>query len=381
MPPVRARLATFGYFGLNGFVLGLWVVHIPLVKDRTGIDDATLGGLLLLLGVAAWVGMQLGGRLLDAFGSRTVLTLSAAALGLSLLGPALASSAVALALGLAVLGFVNGVVDVSQNAHAVEVERLYHRPVMSAFHALFSLGGLLAALVGGPLLAAGVQMTVTLTVAGALMVLAAFWLSSRLLRTTTERSSSDTPRRRAPWTARVILLGLLAFTLMLSEGVAYDWSAVHLRDSLGAPASVAAWAFGAFSATMTIVRLLADRVVGRVGPAAYVQGAALIGAAGLVGVAIAPSPAAAIAAWAVFGVGLAGCVPQLFSAAGNIDSTVSGTYLARVAGMGYLGLLAGPSIIGLLRTSMPLTTAFVVPVVGCLLAAALARTALHRAPR
>jgi len=378
--PVHARLATFGYFGLNGFVLGLWVVHIPVVKDRTGIDDAVLGGLLLLLGAAAWVGMQVGGRLLDTFGSRIVLTLSAAALGLSLAGPALAGNAVTLGLGLAALGLVNGIVDVSQNAHAVDVERRYGRPVMSAFHAFFSLGGLAAALAGGLLLAADVDMRITLCAAGALALLAAAMLSRWLLRTPTR--AADEPRRvAAPWTGRVVLLGVLAFALMLAEGVAYDWSAVHLRDSLDAPESVAAWAFGAFSATMTVVRLLADRVVGRVGPAAYVRGAALVGAVGLIGAALAPTPVVAIVAWGLFGVGLAGCVPQMFSAAGNIDHMASGTYLARVAGMGYLGLLAGPSVIGLLTHWVPLTTAFVVPIVGCLLAAGLARTALRGAPR
>lgn len=174
----------------------------------------------------------------------------------------------------------------------------------------------------------------------------------------------------------MLLLGLLAFALLLGEGVAYDWSTVHLHDSIGSSETVAAFAFGAFSLAMTIVRLIADRLVAAWGPARYVARAALLGAFGLSAAALAPNAAIAIAAWAVFGIGLAGCVPQFFTAAGNVDVSASGTYLARVTSMGYLGLLAGPSIIGLLTRWVPLTTAFAVPIAGCLLAGLLAPKAL-----
>ncbi|MFI5426929.1 hypothetical protein [Aeromicrobium sp. UC242_57] len=57
MNPTRARGATIGVFALNGFVLGMWIVNIPTIKDRTGVDQATLGLLLLALGIAAWLGI------------------------------------------------------------------------------------------------------------------------------------------------------------------------------------------------------------------------------------------------------------------------------------------------------------------------------------
>jgi MFS family permease len=183
---------------------------------------------------------------------------------------------------------------------------------------------------------------------------------------------------RTPWTARVALLGAIAFVLFLSEGVAYDWSTVHLHDSLGARKDVAAWAFGAFSVTMTATRLVADRIVARTGPAGYVRVAAIVGAVALTGAALAPNAPTAIVAWGVFGIGLAGCIPQFFTAAGNVDVDASGTYVARLGGLGYLGLLAGPAVIGLLTAWVPLTTAFAVPIVGCVLAGLLAPTALRQ---
>ena len=375
MPPTRARIATSGVFGLNGFLLGMWIVNIPTIKDRTGVDQADLGLILLVLGAMAWVGMQLAGPAVDRLGSRPVVTAATVALALAIPGPALATSGLQLVLALAVVGFFNGIIDVAQNAQAVVVEREYRRPIMSAFHAFFSLGGLTASVLGGAMIALDVDVRATLGVAAVLGVVAVLGLRPSLIAA--PAPVEDAPARgRAPWTSRVLLLGLLAFALLLGEGVAYDWSTIHLRDSLGSSETVAAFAYGAFSITMTVVRLLADRVVAAWGPAMYVSRAALVGALGLLGAALAPNAAVAIAAWAVFGIGLAGCVPQFFSAAGNVDPAASGTYLARVTSMGYLGLLAGPSVIGLLTHWISLTTAFAVPIVGCLAAGLLAPRAL-----
>lgn len=375
MIPTRARAATIGVFALNGFLLGMWIVNIPTIKDRADVDQAALGLLLLALGAAAWVGMQLAGAAIDRFGSRPVLTVAAVALSLSLPGPAFATDAIGLCLALIAIGFFNGIVDVSQNAQAVVVERAYGRPIMSAFHAFFSLGGLVAAGAGGLLIAA-VDLRVTLCAAALIGVILALTLRTSYLVEPDLITSQPGPRARAPWTPRVLLLGLLAFSLLLGEGVAYDWSTVHLHDSIGSSETVAAFAYGAFSLTMTIVRLFADRLVAVWGPARYVSRAALLGAFGLLAAALAPTAPLAIAAWALFGIGLAGCVPQFFSAAGNVDPAASGTYLARVTSMGYVGLLAGPSIIGLLTHWVPLTTAFAVPIAGCLVAGLLAPKAL-----
>lgn len=376
MPPVAARRATAAVFVLNGFVLGMWVVNIPEILDRTGASQTELGGLLLVMGGAALIGMQLAGRLVDQFGSRPVAVGGSLASCAALFGPAFASGVVTLAVALAAFGLANGAVDVAQNAHAVEVERAYARPVMSAFHAFFSLGGVVAAVVGGTFISAGLDLRVSVTIATGAGV--GVTLAAR--RGLLPRSTDLPPRQpgvRAPWTSRVLLLGLLAFALLLAEGVGYDWSTVHLHDSLEASKAVAAWAFGAFSVTMTAGRLLADRVVARFGPAAFVRVAALAGGAGLTCAALAPNPPAAIVAWGLFGLALAGCTPQFFSAAGNVDPRVSGTYVARIAGLGYVGLLAGPASIGLLTAWVPLTTAFALPIGCCVLAGILAPRTLR----
>ncbi len=239
------RLATFAYFVLNGFLMGMWIVHIPAVEDRAGISHAVLGWLLLLLGGGAFVGMQIVGPLTDRLGARTVVPVSAALCSGAVVLPGLAANVWALGAALLVLGFGNGCLDVSMNAHAVQVERGYDRPVMSAFHAAFSIGGVLAALLGARTLSWGWSPAATLG-AVALLGLAVAALSARaLLRSERPKvSGAADPATPSPRTTprRIWILAALAFMLMLCEGVANDWSVLQLRDVLDAPAATAALA-------------------------------------------------------------------------------------------------------------------------------------------
>ncbi|MFI5590194.1 MFS transporter [Amycolatopsis sp. NPDC051758] len=377
--PRAARFATFMFFALNGFGMGMWVVHIPSVERATGISHSTLGALLLVLGGAAFAGMQISGPLVDRLGHRKLVPAAGVFLGLALCAPGFANSWWTLGLALALFGFGNGAIDVGMNAHAVVVERAYPRPIMAAFHAMWSIGGAFAAVIGAATLGAGVPTGVTLTCTGLLCVLLSL-VSARFLMEPSDApaEASDSPaeaepvaRRRTP--GRVVwLLGGLALALMLSEGVANDWAALHMEKVLGTSPSTAAFAYGAFAVAMTTGRFLTDRVAAWAGPAAIVRYGAALAAVGLSIAAAAPWVPLSLVGWALFGLGLSGGVPQLFTAAGNLDTRASGALMARVVGLGYVGLLAGPALIGGLTRWMPLNVTFVVPVVLCVLAAAFA---------
>jgi MFS family permease len=368
-----ARLATFAYFALNGFVLGMWVVHIPVIEHRAGISHATLGWLLLVLGGGALAGMQLAGRLADRFGARRVVPLSAAFLSATLVLPAWSTSAWSLGAGLFLFGAGNGGLDVSMNAHAVQVEAGYRRPIMSAFHAMFSIGGVLASLVAARTLSWGWSPTTTLTAVAAAGVIAAAVSVPGLLRApTTPAAGHDAAAAEPGWrpaAVRIWLLAALALMLMMSEGVAADWSALAMRDVLGASPATAAFAYGAFATAMTVGRLLIDTIAARVGPVAVLRGGAALAAVAMALVVWSPSIPVAIVGWTLFGAGLAGTVPQLFSVAGHSDPAAAATAVSRVASLGYLGMLAGPAAIGALTQAVPLNVTFVLPLVFCVVAA------------
>ncbi|MFD7876661.1 MFS transporter [Streptomyces sp. NPDC059766] len=388
-----ARVATYVYFVLCGTLMGAWVVHIPAVEERVGVSHATLGGLLVLLGLGAFAGMQVAGPLADRFGARVVVPAGGVLCGATLILPGIARDPWTLAGALFVFGFCNGVLDVSMNAHAVHVEKAYGRPVMSGFHATFSVGGVIAALVAAGAASAGLTPVASMAAMGAAGIVVALAAARALLPTAPDAKSagSGSPAETGAAPAdtsgsakgRIWLLAVLALMVMLCEGAANDWSALHLKDVLGAPAGTAAFAYGTFAAAMTIGRLLADRLVARFGSMAILRHGAAMAAAGITLVALLPWMWAAFLGWALFGLGLSGTVPQLFSAAGHADPAAAGANVSRVAGLGYVGMLAGPAVIGWLTHLVALNHAFVLLTLLCVTTAAAAgilRTGTDRTP-
>ncbi|MEV7816175.1 MFS transporter [Streptomyces flaveolus] len=371
-----SRVVTFVYFVLNGVLLGMWVVQIPAVEERVGISHAALGGFLVLLGAGAFAGMQVGGRLSDRLGTRTVVPAAGVLCSVTLVLPGLAQEPWALAAALLVFGFGNGTLDVSMNAHAVQVEKAYERPVMSAFHATFSVGGVLAALAGAVAIDIGWNPATTLGAAAGIGVITALVSARGLLPAERAASVTDTEAepegsgRSVP--TRIWLLAVLALLIMLCEGAANDWSVLHLKTVLGAPESTAAFAYGTYAATMTIGRLLADRISARFGPVAVLRYGSALAAVGITVVTLSPWISAALTGWALFGLGLSGCIPQLFSAAGHADPAAAGTNVSRVAGLGYIGMLAGPAVIGWMTHLMALNHTFLLLTLFCVTAAAAA---------
>ncbi|MFI6171933.1 MFS transporter [Nocardia sp. NPDC051052] len=370
-----ARAAVFTVFGLNGFLLAMWVVHIPPITDRTGVSKSTLGMFILLMAGAGIVGMRIAGPLADRFGSRTLVAAAAIIASVAVIGPGLATGPVALAIALACFGFGNGALDVSMNTQAVHVERAYGRPIIAAFHALFSGGGLLGSLIGAATLRAGLDLRVTLASAAIACMALTFAALPRLLRDTDPPAAEQHLRQKpaAPTDStgrehrrKVLALAVIAFAVLLTEGVAGDWSTLQMREHLDADAATAALAFGAFSVAMTAGRLATDRVSGAFGRVAVVRYGMLISALGLAVILASPWIPLTLLGWALTGLGLSGSVPQIFTAAGNLGSGKAATDMSRVFSFGYLGLLAGPAVIGWLTAVVPLTTAIAVPLIAVL---------------
>lgn len=369
---MRASVAAI--FGLNGFLAAMWVAHIPVIAEATGVGHDELGGLLLLLGGSAFVGMQICGPLIDRWGSRPLTIAAAVLLSGVIITPVLATSALTLAGALAAFGFANGCLDVSMNSQAVAVERVYRRPIMSAFHGFFSVGGLLGSGVVAVTLWAEVNVVATVGVAaiGGLILIAvtARGLAGREVGIVADgqpAASAGDARRPRWWHGvdlrRLILLAAVAFALMLAEGTAYDWSALHVVETFGTTDAIGAIAFGAFSAAMTVSRFLIDRVSAAVGPVTVVRVGASIGLIGMLIAVVAPSSAIAVAGWTIFGIGLAGLIPQIFTAAGNLTDRAGGRSISLVVGCGYLGMLAGPAVVGFISGRTTLGTGLLAAVV------------------
>jgi len=280
--------------------------------------------------------MPRAGGLISRLGSRRVVGATALAYSVMLPLLAVAPNLALLVTSLTLVGAATGSLDVSMNAQAVAVEKGLGRPIMSSFHAAFSLGGLAGAAAGVAPHLAGV----------AAFSLAAFVLAyGRMLPAGADRGEDGEPAFARP-TRALAGLGVIAFCVLLGEGAMADWSAVYLSGTLGTGPGFAAAGFAAFSATMVAGRLLGDRLIARFGPAALVRAGGIVSAVGL-GVSLAVAhPVAALVGFGCAGLGFSIIFPAALSAAGRAESTATGPAIAAIATAGYFGFLVGPPSIG-----------------------------------
>ncbi len=340
----RSRVAVSILFFVNGAVLASWLPHIPAVKSRLTSGDGQLGLVLLAMAAGALVALPAAGPLIARLGSRAVTSSAALVFCLAMPLPVLSSSLPALVAALVMLGAFNGLLDVSMNAQAAAVERAAGRPIMSSFHALFSLGGVAGALLASGAMAFGTA-DVTHVSAAALVALVAVALALPGLLPCSPRPEGSGPALARP-TRALLALGVLALLGLLAEGAMADWSAVYLRDTLGATPAVAAVGFGAFSLAMTGGRFTGDALVARLGPRLVLRASSGVAGAGLAVALLVAQPIAGIMGCALVGMGIANVIPVLFSAASRVPGVEPGRGLAAVATTGYLGFLVGPPLIG-----------------------------------
>lgn len=351
----RPRLAVSTMFFVNGVVLASWVPHIPAVKARHGISDGELGGVLFAMAVGAVVALPMAGWLVGRFGSRRMTSIAAVGLCLCLPLPVLAPTVALLALSLGVLGAFNATLDVSMNAQAVIVEQRYGRPIMSSFHGLFSLGMLAGAGAAVAVMALG-PSDASHVVGAALAALLAVVLNLQSLVPTPSRAAGAGRVFAMPSRA-LLALGALAFCGLLIEGAMGDWTAVYLHDTLGSGDALAGTGFAAFSLAMAGGRFAGDRLVAGLGSARVLRAFSAAAAIGLVAALILGDASSAVVGFGMVGLGIANVVPILFSAAARVPGVEPGHAIAGVATVGYLGLLAGPPLIGVVADAVGLRLA------------------------
>jgi MFS family permease len=388
----RARVAVVVYFAVMGVANGVWLARIPAIKQHLHLSDGLLGLALLAAPAGLVVVVQVAGKVIHAVGSRRPTLIAGTCCALLPIGMGLASGLPALVGSLFAFGCAGGMMDVAMNSQAVEVQRRYGRPLMTSFHASYSFGGLAGALFGGLFAWAGIGPAVNFIAAGLPLAVAALLAARWLLSEKPGRSADEQPLagpkpdgkpgarlvRRSRWSLVLLLLGLLALCSLLGEGAADGWSAVYMRDNLHTSAGLAALGYAAFAVAMAVGRLAGDKLAARFGTVRLMRGCGLLAAAGMATVLLTASPVGAIAGFALFGLGLSSTFPLLLSAAGSTDTERPSAGIAKVAGLGYTGMLGGPVLIGGLASALGLSAALVVPAALALVIAAGA--AVVRAP-
>ncbi len=371
---VWAQAGVAALFFVNGTTVGSWVPHIPDRAHDLGLNSAQLGATLLAGGIGCLLAMPLAGTLIGRFGSRQVTSVAGPLFPAFLACAILAPTAHWMAAFLLLVGMCGASMDVAMNAHGVLVEKHLGRRTISLFHGLFSVGCVagsavtstaLAHRVSARAIAIAIAAVLAGVVLGARAVLlndapgAPFAAAAAGRRVATTGPLLTRLRALVPH-GRLLVLGVLTFSAMVSEGAVADWSALLLRVTRGLGDGVVGYGFTCFASTMVLGRFTGDRIVARTGEVGALRMGGLLGVLGFGLMLGSTALPLMLLGFAVAGLGLSNASPILYRAAGRLPGFAPGAAIAVAVGVGYAGLLAGPPSLGFLAHVAGLRSIFFV---------------------
>ncbi|WP_198148789.1 MFS transporter [Xenorhabdus hominickii] len=347
-------MATKVAFLIAGFSMASWAPLIPLVKERLLLDNGAMGLLMLAFGIGSFVMMPIAGVLSARFGCRKVFTFFTLLAILMLSGLSILPTPPTLACALFIFGAGIGAMDVSVNIHAVNVEKRIQRPIMSGFHALFSLGGIAGAGSVSLLLFMGISPFWVMVGVTLFLILLLLPVWNGLLD---DSDAEDTPFFALP-RGIVILIGFLCFIVYLMEGSMLDWSGILLSSVHNMDSHQAGLGYTLFAITMTSGRFFGDKIIAACGYRRVFLGSAILATSGFILIYLASGVIALVVAFLLIGAGLSNLAPMFFTASGQQKTMPDSLAVSAVSTMGYSGILLGPAIIGGLAHQITLHGAF-----------------------
>ena len=339
-----------------GVLGGAWGTHIPSVKARYALSEATLSLVLLAAAVGAVLSLFIAGRLVGRVGARKAAAF-AALIACLLLGAALEYPGVAVLLpAMLIYGASMSLFDIAINTEGSELESLGGRPIMSNLHGMFSVGGMTGAALVSYMLDTGVAPRLQLFgVCGGIAIVAC--LASRGMLETHAAGDEGEIAHFAWPKGLLLIVGLLIFAGMTAEGVMYDWCVLYLKQDLGMPQAGAALGYATFAAAMALSRFGGDVLRSRYSERALLRFGASVAAVAMAVVLISANPWIAFIGFALVGAGLAPVAPILFNAATRVPGVSRAAAIASVTSIGYSGFMIGPPLIGSIATATSLTMA------------------------
>jgi MFS family permease len=352
-------------FAVNGMLLGGYGGSLPSLRDRLGLSATQIAVMLFLGGIAG---------IADGIGARKVTLCALPIVIAGALTIGFAPVFWVAVLGAALIGLGNGAMDVSMNAIGVQVESARAKPIMSFFHAFFSVGNLagagtvfllatLAGIKGGDIV---LPLMLTLAAIGVVVLVVLLRITPAAAQVEHTVDGVKTKIPRVAW-----VLGVMALAFGLSEGTAVDWSSLHVTDVAQVSPTTGSLGLVAVSGFMVVIRLVGDRLVSRYGRRQVVRFGGVCSALGYATVTLVSGLPLLVAGWALVGFGVGMIAPQVYAVAGHIGG---GRVLAVVVTFGYAAFLIGPAVIGSLVNHLGIHHAMSVPAILCAGIIALAAT-------
>jgi MFS family permease len=338
------RLAVNLFFLINGFVYANWAARIPALQDSLDLSNKQIGLILLAHAIGAFIAMPVTGFLISKYSSKKVTTISGLLFPFFFLCIPWMDSFTTLLIPFFAMGMATGMMDVAMNAQAVEVEKAYQKPIMTFFHAMFSIGMVLGGIAGGLAISGGFPTSQHFPAVFIVAMIFLFFCSKHLYPDAPAEQSDE------PWfvlpKGALIGLGIIGFCCMMGEGAISDWSTIYMKKIVQSDEYLYAYGLTGFAAMMTVGRLLGDKGRLRFGDYKMLIGGSILSLLGIGLVLSLVNPFIVILGFAIVGLGVSNIVPIVYSIAGSMPDIKPGVGIAMVTTIGYTGFMIGPPVIG-----------------------------------
>lgn len=342
---LRYRITVFCYFFCQGIGYASWASRIPNIKNDLGLSEAQLGTMLLMLPIGQMITMPFSGKVVAKYGSGKTIAFVSILYAAVLCSISFASSIVALAITLFLFGVVGNIASIAVNTQAVGVEKLYGKSIMTSFHGGWSLAGFIGALIGMLTINLGWNTSWHFIAIFILIALngifnAKYVLPQHLERIKEKQSTSFKPD------GILIQLGIVGFFSMATEGAMFDWSGIYFQQVVESPVSLIILGYTAFMIMMALGRFVGDFLITKLGNQKVLIVSGSLMFIGMLSSVLFPNIVVSTIGFMLVGLGVACCVPTVFSMAGKHPSIPAGVAIALVSSISYLGFLLGPPVIG-----------------------------------
>lgn len=358
LPRIQHRAATLVYFFLSGFGYSTWASRIPGIQQQLHLNEAQLGTALLAAPIGVIVTVPFTSNMLNHYSSKSIMIFGAIFYNIVLALLAYTTQLWELWIALFLFGSSRNLLNLSMNAQAVEVQRLYEQSIITTFHAVWSMAGFAGAAVGYLFVLFRLPVTTHFVSVGIVLI-----LLSVIFYPKTYYTLQHTPQRKKifAWPDKhLIIFALIAFASMACENVMYDWSGIYFRKAVGAAKETATAAFVLYMVCMTTGRFLGDTIVPKFGTIKILKYSGICICSGLLIASIFPYVIPAAIGFMLTGIGVSCVIPLIFSLAGKSKTMSSGTAIASVSTVSYIGFLAIPPGVGFIAQAIGLRGSFAI---------------------
>lgn len=357
----RVRLATSLFFFGMGFCFATWASRIPDIKSALHLSEAALGTLLFAMPIGQLFAMPFSGKIVTRYGSRaiTILGLILYAACLPLIG--LATEKWQLAVGLFLFGLFGNFCNIAVNTQGVYTQQLFDKPIIGSFHGSWSLAGFCGALTGLLMLALELSVFQHFIVAFTFVLVIIATNQKFIIKAKSKQEAEKSTY--SFWKnpdKNLLLLGLICFCGMASEGIMFDWSGVYFKEIIKAPGALVVLGYTTFMISMASGRFLSDFLVARYGARKVLIISGLVISTGLYTAVLLPYIIPCTIAFMLVGFGVSNVVPIIFNVAGNNENVPTGIALTIVTSISFLGFLMGPPLIGYIAELTSLKHSFAI---------------------